>query len=304
MSQDWERFLESIYSDPKEVGSFTSPQKLYRTLRERGRTDITIKQIRTWMSSQDGYALHRPARRNFRRNIVIVSGIDSEWDSDLAELSSISKYNDGYSFILVVIDIFSRYAFTRPLKTKRSVEVAKQFQNILQTSKRKPKVLRTDPGGEYVNKTFAQLLSKYGINHLVTSNEKKANYVEIFIKSLKGRIQKYMTQMDSYRWIDSLSDDLTSTYNLTYHRGIKMKPADVNSGNEQYLWLKQYYSPKTISDYWSRSFRYKYKIGDNVKVSHLRTIFDREYTVRIFIIIPLGFQKLLSRNSVVASFIQ
>ena len=45
---------------------------------------------------QDTYTLHKPARRNFKRNRVIVRGIDEQWQMDLADMESLKDYNDGY----------------------------------------------------------------------------------------------------------------------------------------------------------------------------------------------------------------
>ena len=56
----------------------------------------------------------------------------------------------------------------------------------------------------------------------------KGNFVvaERFIKTLKTKIYKYMTSISKNVYIDKL-DDIVNEYNNTYHRTIKMKPADV-----------------------------------------------------------------------------
>ena len=59
---------------------------------------------------QDAYTLHKPARRNFKRNRVIVGGIDVQWQMDLADMQSLKDYNDGYRYLLVCIHVFSKYA--------------------------------------------------------------------------------------------------------------------------------------------------------------------------------------------------
>ena len=59
---------------------------------------------------QDADTLHKPLLRHFRRNRVIVSGIDQQWQMDLADMQSMQKFNDGYRYLLVCIDVFSKYA--------------------------------------------------------------------------------------------------------------------------------------------------------------------------------------------------
>ena len=53
--------------------------------------------------------LHKPVRKRFPRRRVITSGIDEIWALDLIQLDNISQYNDGYNYILIVIDCFSRF---------------------------------------------------------------------------------------------------------------------------------------------------------------------------------------------------
>ena len=53
-------------------------------------------------------------------------------------MKEFSKYNNGYNYLLNVIDIFSKYAWSIPLKTKTGSEVTKAFETIL-TNKNHPK---------------------------------------------------------------------------------------------------------------------------------------------------------------------
>ena len=47
------------------------------------------------------------------------SGIDDQWDADLASSVHDADENDGYKYLLVVIDIFSHYAWIEPIKLKQ-----------------------------------------------------------------------------------------------------------------------------------------------------------------------------------------
>ena len=50
----------------------------------------------------------------------------------------ISKFNEGFRFLLCVIDIFTKYAWVVPLKDKKGVSIVNAFQKILGKSRRKP----------------------------------------------------------------------------------------------------------------------------------------------------------------------
>ena len=78
---------------------------------------------------QDAYTLHKPMRRNFKRNWVIVGGIDQQWQMDLADMQSMQKFNDGYRYLLVCIDVFSKYAWVIPLKNRTGPFTGWSFQS-------------------------------------------------------------------------------------------------------------------------------------------------------------------------------
>ena len=59
-------------------------------------------------------------------------------------------------------------------------------------------------------------------------NKGKSIMAERFIKTLKNEIHIYMTSISKNVYIDKL-DEIVYKYNNTYHRTIKMKPADVKS---------------------------------------------------------------------------
>ena len=113
-------YLESLYFNPKHPASFGGPNKLYEAVKADGKDNISLSSIRTWLQNQEAYSLHKPYRHRFATNQVIVEGIDDQWDADLADMNFYAKVNDGYRFILLVIDIFSKYVWLRPLMTKTS----------------------------------------------------------------------------------------------------------------------------------------------------------------------------------------
>ena len=61
----------------------------------------------------------------------------------------ISKFNEGFRFLLCVIDIFTKYAWVVPLKDKKGVSIVNAFQKILGKSGRKPNKIWVDKGSEF-----------------------------------------------------------------------------------------------------------------------------------------------------------
>ena len=69
-------------------------------------------------------------KRNFTRRRVITTGIDKIWCSDLVEMQQFSKWNKGYTYFLMVLDLFSKYGWIVPLKDKKGETVTEAFKTI------------------------------------------------------------------------------------------------------------------------------------------------------------------------------
>ena len=131
-------YLSSIYYDPKRSGGVGGVDRLYEDVKKEGKFKVSRKQIKEWLMEQDAYTLHKPIQRHFRRNRILVGGIDELWQMDLADMQSMQKFNDGYRYLLVCIHVFSKYAWVVPLKNKTGPSLVEAFKVIL-ASGRKPK---------------------------------------------------------------------------------------------------------------------------------------------------------------------
>jgi transposase InsO family protein len=183
-----------------------------------------------------------------------------------------AKYNDGYRYILVVIDVFSKYWWLRKLKDKKGESVAKAFETIFKEG-RKPYKMRTDKGQEFRARAVQSVFKEAGIKHFYAQNEVKASVAERVIKTIKTKIYRYFTFKQSYRYIDKLQS-FAEGYNHTIHSTIDMEPAKVTKGNEELVRLSTYLA-KSNDDKGVKKFTFKFKIGDKVHITQLRSIFSR-----------------------------
>lgn len=266
-----DRALRTVYYTPKNANSFSTPLRLYKHFKGR----FHLQDIKKWLASKDSYTLHRPARKRFRRNKYHVTNIDEYWESDLVDMSKFHLSNDGYKFILNIIDVFSKYSWSIPLKSKSATNVSEALHNLISTSERIPIYFRTDKGKEYLNAPVRRIFELYKIKHITTENSDiKCSVVERFNKTLKNKMTKYMTHKDTQRYIDVLQDLITS-YNNTIHSTIKMRPTDVNDKNVLQVYNTAFRDIKVRVGK-SKSL----KIGDHVRISlHGRT-FHRGYEVQ------------------------
>ena len=144
--------LDKIYYHPDEEGSYGGIQKLLRAAKSKG-LKVSEKSIIDYLGRQASYSLHKPSRKNFKRNQTVVGGIDQQWQADLADMQALSRKNKGTNYILTVIDVFSKYAWAIPVKNKGGPEMKNAFEILFQMSNpRKPDKLHTDAGKEFLNK--------------------------------------------------------------------------------------------------------------------------------------------------------
>ena len=143
-------------------------------------------------SQQLADELHKPITRNFSKRTVISNGVDKIWAADLVEMQKFNKWNKGVKYLLLVTDIFSKYGWIKPLRDKKTESVSKAFDEIFK-SKRKPKMLWTDKGSEFISRHFKDFLSKKRIKLYHTENEEKSSIVERWSKTIKNKMWKMFT---------------------------------------------------------------------------------------------------------------
>ena len=175
------RLMKKVYFDPSRVGSYGGVDAL------RCVTHAPRKIVARWLSEQDAYSLHKPARRRFKRRCVIVGGVNQQWQTDLVDLRTLKDDNDGMTFLLTTIDVFSKRARCIPIPSKSAASLVAALRIAFADDP--PQTLQTDRGMEFLNKSVQTLLRKRGVHHFSTHNaETKASIVERFNKTLKDHM--------------------------------------------------------------------------------------------------------------------
>lgn len=282
-----DKTLEHHYYDLSAPSAYAGGHQLVRAVAASKRNDTD--NIAKWLEGQDAYTLHKLVRYRFpRRNYNVFSPYEV-WEADLIDFRSLKTYNDKYNYVLVVIDVLSKYAWAVPLYDKSGKSVAEALENILTSCRgRHPIYLQTDKGKEFVAREVQQVLKQRNITYRVARDpDIKAAVAERFIRTLKARIWRYFTHTHTRRYIDVLNK-IVSCYNNSWHSGIKMAPSKVNLENadEARRNLTLRYSNKQVLR------KPKYSVGDLVRVSRARTAFRKAYeggwTLELFKIVRIN----------------
>ena len=235
-----------------------------------------------WLEEQDAYNLHRQVRKKFPRRTYDIKNIDDLWEIDLIDFRSLASYNDGYKYILVVVDALSKFAWVEKMRDKSAKSSVDAFASILCRSSGRVAVwVQSDKGKEFVAGGFQKFLKKRGISFRETiSPQTKAALVERFIRTLKERLYRYFTHKHTWRYVDILQC-IVDSYNNSKHTATKMTPASVTMRNASTARenLKRRYGTKTTR-------RPRYAVGDLVRISRERNVFAKGFesgwTVELF----------------------
>ena len=226
------------------------------------------KTTKKWAMSQRTITLHKPVRLKFERRKTIVNAIDQQWQCDLCDIQNLHADNDGYKYLLVNIDVFSKFAIVYPLKNKSGQTVKNAFINSIK--QRKPKTVQTDRGTEYFNRVLQSWFTRNNIKHFALHNyDVKAAVVERFLRTLKSRMWRYFTHHNTRRYIECLPK-LVESYNNTFHRTIGMTPNEASKTKNESVVLQRLLKGCKLS-------KPKFKINDIVRVSRYRGTFDKGY---------------------------
>lgn len=273
-------YLTRRFFDPTKPASFTSVSKLHQAINWEGKYDISLERIKEWAERQDILSLHKQVRQSqpkYRK--IIAPSINHLLDVDLMVLNGdrFKSANSGNSYILITIDVFSRFCRARAVKSKSGKDISHAFDKIfdqmgasytsddrqdsssdddddddvnagnnvaVKSSPKLPLYIRSDGGTEFTNRQVQELFKLKGIKHFTASTETKAGFSEIAIKTLKKKLFQHFHKTSSYNYTDILQD-IISSYNNTVHSSIGVTPSSVTDENTQKVWDYQYITQNT-----------------------------------------------------------
>lgn len=276
-------FLENYYYNSVNPAAYTSPEKLYQALKSIKNFKFSKFFISKWLKTQDAYTLQRQVRRPYKIPNIRVSGLNVQWSMDLMDVQNLSKENDGVRFLLIVIDTLSKYLRVVALRQKSAKDVTNALKEVFESGV-KCQTLRSDRGGEFKNRILQNYLKTIGVRLIFANQNSKASIAERVIRTIRARLYRYFQKNRTYKYVHILAD-IVRNYNSTPHRSLNgLSPKEVNKKNEADVWATLYLKNdkskkerKLRTEKKRRSIKYRYKVNDLVRLSHLKHIFRRGY---------------------------
>ena len=297
--------LKKNYGNINHPVAFSGISKIYDLFQGI----LSYEDISKFLSTVDTYSIYRETKKNKRNpfylnnrrqrieiDLIEMHGVfstineNSETEIENQEKSVIKKikgvtqsgrlisdYNDNVKYILTCIDCWSKFSWVEPLVTKKTNEVLQAFKSVMGRMGKLPiKVLCSDRGKEFMNKSFQKYLKDQGIEFRNPQNLEHAPHIERFNKTFKHLLHKYMDFHVTDRYIDKLQT-ICKLYNKKEHRTLKITPFEAE--NPINFWRvnqerEKFYLKKKFSKH---SKRVSFNIGDNVRVSISPSSFHRSF---------------------------
>lgn len=158
------------------------------------------------------------------------------WQMDFMDFSKnaaengMKQQNKGYTYVLVIIDIFSKFIYLYPTKQKSSAWVSNVLRKIF-LSGDYPQKIGSDNDKAFKSKEVTDLLNHFGVKPIYGKphSPQTQGFVENKNKQIKRSIALYMTKYGDDVFYDTL-DSIAFSINTTRSSVTRLTPFEVHRG--------------------------------------------------------------------------
>lgn len=256
--------------NPNKNYAYSGVSAVYDSLKNTKK----LKDIENDLSEIRTYTLHKEKKPVKNFNPFFIYSKHQMWQSDLVYLPNFINENEGSKYLMCVLEVFSRKLFIKVIKNKDTKTVLDAFSEIHKSIGASPKILYVDKGGEYVNKKFKDYCTSNSIKLVFTLNDTKAPHVERAQRSIQSLLYKMLEEKQTRHFLPYL-DDVLKIYNNRKNRITGFSPNDAYKDENSVKVrenLEKYYMQKV-----HLRKKPKFKVGDTVRISLKRRVFERGY---------------------------
>jgi len=247
--------LEEIFYDPKK--GLVNFNKFKQKIKEE-KIHISNKELKDFYDKQAINQVLKPIKKQKKFNSFVANYAGHIYQIDIMNYDRYSFKH--YKYILVVIDIFSRYIQAKPMTNRKLETIIINFENIIKIMGPPYKI---EADNEFNRKEFIKLLDYYNIKYKFSDAYEinKNPIVERVNGTIAKMLQKIRVVFKKYDWNNYL-DDVIENYNNTIHSTTKHKPIDIFNGQET---NEQEY----------KIFENKFNVGDKVRIINKNIVFKK-----------------------------
>lgn len=180
--------------------------------------------ITDFVNACPGCRRTNPLRTIEEVSLVQITAKYDRYVIDCVDLRSYSRQNDGWCWILNVIDSYTKFLWSYKLKTKSANGVVASLKRCF-TEFGVPIAVQSDNGKEFKNRLLRELCFSMRIQviHGRPRNPRAQGVVERVNQTLKRKLMKCMSHPQTLRWID-FHELAVHGYNCKKHKATKKTP--------------------------------------------------------------------------------
>jgi hypothetical protein len=257
--------------------NYPSIDKFKKILKANG-IIYTSKEVTEFIKKQSIQQVHKPVQNvKAKQKYIVALDIGEMLQIDLLDYQKYSTKNSGNKYIFIAVDIFSRFAYAVPIKSKEPKNVLEAFKTIPFI----PKAIFSDSGNEFKG-VFSTYLKQNNVAELKAEigDHHSLGVIDRFSKTFKTMIAKYMTAKNTTKYVDKI-DDLLDAYNTTPHSSLgDYSPNQVVENDKAYRLVNKINLAKMkYNNERTRKVTNSIKIGDVVRIKLKKKAFQKGYEI-------------------------
>jgi len=186
------------------INLFPGQKRLYDIV-QKTIPEITKQQIQHYFNTDTATQLTKAQKKQKATGHVVAYHVNELWQMDIFDLTRYQRENDGFRYLLVSVDVFSRKAFVAPIKDKTPVEVRRGFDILIKDVK--PRSILSDHEGSFVSKEFSTYLDKLQIplNVNAVSDHHALGIIDNFARRIKTILTTMFLKNKNTKWTDDIN---------------------------------------------------------------------------------------------------
>jgi hypothetical protein len=297
MEENKLRLIRRNYSTPGHPTAFAGITKVH----DFYNGTYTKAEVKKALQGLDAYTRHREFKQPKPYNPYYTYKRRKMVQADLIDIQQLHESNDGVKYLLLLIDIFTRKVWIYPARSKRAGEMKDLLSSWLEELGEgdKPEGINSDSGAEFKNATIRGLLATKGISQSFAAGTSKAAYAERANKTLQVMIHKYLTDVQSLRYLDVLPDIVLS-YNSRPHRSLDNMTPNEADRPENELRVRGILTRNHAARAATANRKVKFEVGDKVRLKYLAKkiggearAYNPQFTGEYFEVVDVNTRKMV-----------
>lgn len=215
--------IKQLWQNEDFIGAYSGLKTFKALLFTTYGENIPLKRLKSILEDIPSYVARQRPPKKFPTRSYHVYGFCTLMQADLGVMF---KFEDFYYFLLL-IDVFSRKIFTRPLKNKKTSTVKEAFEDIFETINNRISVMQTDSGAEF--KGLKNFFASKNIRHQYKFGITKCNFAESAIYQIKLKLYTALRSNKSRNWPFYLEKVVSNYNNIPKSYLNDLKPNDFKS---------------------------------------------------------------------------